>query len=598
MAIGLAELALAGFFAYLFYTETWGKKTALSNVAGPPRESWLKGNTQRLFRDAFEYNRWLSWTYGTAVKMHTLFGQEALYLSDPLALQHIFVKNQQAFDVNNAFIQSNLLMFGEGLTATLDKQHKKQRKMLNPVFAVSNLRELLPIIQPIANEMASVFTKHVPADGTTTELDVMPWLSRGAQEYISQACFGWTFNALDLDKRNTYSEAARRYTPAALRVSWLRPYLPFIVKIFPLSWRTKMLEWYPGEDMKNFVYILDVMYKTSKRIFGEKKKALEGGLEGKANVITSGKSEGDMGPVMQGKDIMSILLNANASSNQADRLTDSELMGQMSTLLFAGFETTTYAISRILWVLASHPEAQARIRSEVKVAKERYLSQGFSTVAAWHDASLSYDDLTALPYLDAVIRETLRVYPPSSVHFRMASQDTTLPLQYPVNSVDGKPVDAIPIKKGTQILVSIIASNHSKEVWGEDASEWKPERWLNLADNEMPKGITDSVKYPGVYCGMMTFLGGPRGCIGFKFSEMEAKQVLATLLPRLHFALPSAVDENGNRKEVYWKMSGPQIPVIRPPFGDGTTAQVPLDVRLVKEEDFAIEPDDEDLIAL
>lgn len=76
------------------------------------------------------------------------------------------------------------------------------------------------------------------------------------------------------------------------------------------------------------------------------------------------------------------------------------------------------------------------------------------------------------------------------------------------------------------------------------------------------------------------------------------EQVLATLLPRLHFALPSAVEERGNRKEVYWMMSGPQIPVVRPPFGDGMTAQVPLDVRLVMEEDYAEVSDDEDLIRL
>ncbi|GJE85445.1 cytochrome P450 [Phanerochaete sordida] len=596
--MGFSEFFFAGLLAWFFYQATWGKKTALSDVAGPPRESWLRGNTQRLFRDALDYNLWLSRTYGAAVKMCTLFGREALYLSDPLALHHVFVKDQQAFDANDAFIQSNLLLFGEGLIGTLGEQHRKQRKMLNPVFSVSNLREILPIIHPIATEMASVFTKQIPTDGTPTEIDVMPWLSRGAQEYISQACFGWTFNALDLNKRNTYSEAARRYTPAALRVSWLRPYVPFIVRAIPLSIRTMLLDWYPGEDMKDFVYILDIMHQTSKHIFEEKKKSLEGDSAEKDSVATPGRSEGDLGPVMQGKDIMSILLKANASSDKADRMTDSEIISQMSTLLFAGFETTTYAVSRILCVLASHPEAQARIRTEVKAAKEKYLAEGRSSAATWQDVSLSYDDLMALPYLDAVIRETLRVYPPSSVHFRVALQDTTLPLQYPVKSIDGKPITSIPVEKGTQILVSIIASNHNKDIWGADASEWKPERWLKTADQTTSKELTDSVKYPGVYNGMMTFLGGPRACIGFKFSEMEAKQVLATLLPRLHFAPPSAVDERGNKKEVYWMMSGPQIPVVRPPFGDGTTAQVPLDVRLARDEDFAETSDDEDLIRL
>lgn len=60
---------------------------------------------------------------------------------------------------------SNLLMFGEGLLGTSGEQHKKQRKMLNPVFSASNMRELLPVIQPIADEMASVFLHQVPGDG-------------------------------------------------------------------------------------------------------------------------------------------------------------------------------------------------------------------------------------------------------------------------------------------------------------------------------------------------------------------------------------------------------------------------------------------------
>lgn len=54
----------------------------------------------------------------------------------------------------------------------------------------------------------------------------------------------------------------------------------------------------------------------------------------------------------------------------------------------------------------------------------------------------------------------------------------------------------------------------------------------------------------------------------------------------MHFALPSAVDESGAKKEIYWRMDGLQVPVVRAPHGDGKTAQVPLDIRLVTEEDF------------
>lgn len=64
------------------------------------------------------------------------------------------------------------------------------------------------------------------------------------------------------------------------------------------------------------------------------------------------------------------------------------------------------------------------------------------------------------------------------------------------------------------------------------------------------------------------------------------EHVLATIIPVLHFAPPSAVDVNGVRKEIYWRMDGPQVPVVRPPHGDFKTTQVPLDVRLARETDF------------
>jgi hypothetical protein len=85
---------------------------------------------------------------------------------------------------------------------------------------------------------------------------------------------------------------------------------------------------------------------------------------------------------------------------------------------------------------------------------------------------------------------------------------------------------------------------------------------------------------------MMTFLGGSRSCIGFKFAEMEIKQVLATLILRLHVALPANPNPLGHVKEIEWKLRVFHIPVVKRPAGDGVTPQVPLNVRLVREEDF------------
>ncbi|KAG1775385.1 hypothetical protein EV702DRAFT_442161 [Suillus placidus] len=99
-------------------------------------------------------------------------------------------------------------------------------------------------------------------------------------------------------------------------------------------------------------------------------------------------------------------------------------------------------------------------------------------------------------------------------------------------------------------------------------------------------GIKDGIRYPGVYSNMMTFLGGSRSCIGFKFAEMEMKQIIAALVLRLHFALPTDSDANGHIKEIQWTLKAFHTPVIKPPAGDGVSPTVPLNVRLVQEEDF------------
>ncbi|KAH9927396.1 cytochrome P450 [Amylocystis lapponica] len=457
---------------------------------------------------------------------------------------------------------------------------------------LANMRDLLPIIQPIADKLQGIFLSQLPPDGPdggVTELNLVPWMSRAALEYISQAGFGYSFNALDPSNTNEYADAVRLLSPSAVRILILRPFIPLIVRTCSLQWRNRLVDWMPIAPLKNIRRIVQIMDKTSRKIFAEKKATLE-----RRGGIDAPRTEGDLGERMKGKDIMSIMLRANSSSSETDRLTDAELLGQMNTIMFAGFETTTIAICRVIFILAERAEVQARLRSEIRAAKLRIASA--SDAQRWEDVPLSYDELMSLPYLDAIVRETLRVYPPTSLPSRTATRATTHPLQYPIRSTSGVPLHVIAIPEGTNIIMSILAANHNTEVWGPDAHEWRPERWLTSdgrqlgmsrdADAEGMPGQKDGVKYPGVYATMMTFLGGGRACIGFKFAEMEMKQVLTTLLSTVHFALPSAVDAQGQRKEIYWKMNALQVPVVRAPAGDDHTPQVPLDVRRVQEGDF------------
>ncbi|OJA12274.1 hypothetical protein AZE42_08148 [Rhizopogon vesiculosus] len=565
-------------------------KSPLTHIRGPKKEHWLKGNFHRIFQDGRQYNLDMVEQYGGAVKIYALLGQEQLYISDPLALHHIVVKEQNVYEETDMFIMGNRLIFGDGLIATLGEQHRKQRKMLNPVFSLANMRNLLPVIQPIADQLRTILTAELPADGSVVEVNILPWLSRGALEYVCQAALGHSFNALDPTKENDYMDAIRTLAPSSLRLIFLRPFIPMIVRRFSLYWRNKMMDSAPSDALRNIRHVVNVMDTSSKNIFAEKKAALE-----------NDDSAGNTVNTMKGKDIMSIMLRANASSSDNDRLTDSELLGQINTIIFAGFETTTSAICRIFWILAEKQDVQARLRSEIRKAKQEYaIAQGLS--GPWEDVEVPYDTLMGLPYLDAIVRETLRVYPPTSLLSRTARQSSILPLHEPIRSASGEMISAVHVPENTTLIISILAANHNKRIWGEDAEEWRAERWLSASGERRPfgddgnsmsgasLGIKDGMKYPGVYATMMTFLGGGRACIGFKFAEMEMKQVLTTLVPRIHFALPKSPDEDGHVKEIYWKMNGLQVPVVRPPAGDNVTAQVPLDLRRVREDDFMNQP--------
>lgn len=77
-------------------------------------------------------------------------------------------------------------------------------------------------------------------------------------------------------------------------------------------------------------------------------------------------------------------------------------------------------------------------------------------------------------------------------------KDVVLPLLWPIRSTDGKSeIKEIPLKKNTNIIISIIGANKNKRVWGDDAEEWKPERWLK----PLPESVSKA-HLPGIYASM------------------------------------------------------------------------------------------------
>ena len=73
-------------------------------------------------------------------------------------------------------------------------------------------------------------------------------------------------------------------------------------------------------------------------------------------------------------------------------------------------------------------------------------------------------------------------------------KDAVLPVLWPIKTTDGQEITEIPVKKNTNIIISVMGANRKKEIWGEDADEWKPERWLQ----PLPESV-GKAHLPGVY---------------------------------------------------------------------------------------------------
>jgi len=333
---------------------------------------------------------------------------------------------------------------------------------------------------------------------------------------------------------------AVNYRPNLQKLNILRRCIPYVYKIGPAWFRRLVMHYFPVKQVRVIKSIVDAMSESSTSIYRAKKAALEKG------------DEAVVRQVGEGKDIMSVLMRANSGTSEADRLPEDEVIGQMSTLVFAATDTTSNTLARILQQIAGYPHIQMKLREEL--------------LAAHAAEQMSYDDLDELPLLDAVCRETLRLFPPVTLLTRVPNKDVVLPLSEPIVGMDGTVMNEIPIPKGTDILIGTLGSNASKARWGEDSYEWKPERWLA----PLPKTVTEA-PVPGVYSNLMTFMGGKRACIGFKFSEMEMKVVLAVLVSNFTFEVTG--------KPIEWNVSGIRYPTVGK---EDNVAQLPLKIGLYR----------------
>ncbi|KAJ3479659.1 hypothetical protein NLI96_g8906 [Meripilus lineatus] len=518
----------------------------LDVLPGPAPTSFWKGSLGRLFsRHGWDFQNELEDHYDGVAKVTGMLGRKYLYIHDPKALNSIIVRDQYVHEPTTWFTESINLMFGPGLLATygtvlippafiymrsmwwclLGDHHRRQRKLLNPVFSINHMRHMTPLFYKVSHNLRDALAAQVK-DGSR-DTDMLRWFNRTALELIGQGGLGYSFDRLVEDAPNAFGDAMKALLPAIFSMSLPRLFAPYFKYMGTPAFRRKVLDLLPLPQLHKIAQIVDTMSVQAHMIFDQKREALKAG------------DEAVMQQIGEGRDIMSILLRANTEASEEDRLPENELIAQMAILVFAATDTTTSALVQTLQLLIEHPDVQEKVRQEIAEAKENT------------NQDIPYDRLVDLPLLDAVCRETLRLYPPVTFVHRETRADIVVPLLKPITGVNGQLIREIPVQKDTPVIVGLRACNRSEAIWGPDAKEWKPERWLA----PLPGSVAEA-HVPGVYSNLMTFLGGGRACIGFKFSQLEMKVVLAIILESFRFSKA----DNGDK--VVWNLAGVRYPTV------------------------------------
>ncbi|TFK44496.1 cytochrome P450 [Crucibulum laeve] len=500
--VGLLLSLLAGLYTlYRRYT-----RISVSHIAGPEAESFLLGNLPELFQSQagvpdFKYQE----MYGDVVRVKGPFGEDRLLISDPKALQYIFHTSGYGFLKWPERTEISRILMGRGLLWADGNIHRRQRKVMMPGFGAPESKAFVPIFRRVGSELTAQWNDMLASSPDQSDIiNVASWLSRATMDSVGEAAFDYQFGAL----ANLDNEFMKAYfglmsdtlgSPSRSSI--------FMQTILPV-WALQLMSKY--SQRRNLVHA-----RHTAKLADAVTRNL---VESKAEALLQGKGN---------KDILSLLVKANASEDAATRLTEEEMLAQMRTILLAGHETSATTMCWVLLELARHTDVQAKLRQEIRATEQAIHARGGSDFTA--------SDLDNMPYLAAVLKESMRYHPALYQNYRQSARDDVIPLSKPITTKNGEAITSLPIPKGLKVILSIAAYNRNKEIFGEDAHQFNPERWLQEAGEKRGPTL-------GVYGNLLTFAGGVRTCIGWRFAIYEVQALIVEIVNNFELSLTPDIE--------------------------------------------------------
>lgn len=402
---------------------------------------------KRHYPDAFLQ---LSRKYGSVYRIHLPF--RAIFAGDPRLIAYVLKKNAKNY-IKGKLYEPLKPILGNGLVTSEGEEWKKNRRTIAPEFHSKSIEGYVDVMVRHALDLASRWSADLEKNSGTFNLDLS-----AAMMDLTLSIVGETFFGDSLGSKS--AEIADN----------LYILLDHSVK--------KTMQFIPIPDS------VPTMQNRRARIAANKLDSLV------RELIQKRKS----GLNRDRQDVLSRLLLAK-DKETGEGISDSQLLDEVKTMMLAGHETTSLALTWCWYLLALNPQAEKKLHTELDT-----ILQGRAP---------TLNDFEKLPYTRQVILETLRLYPPIPVISRQAIEDDSF--------------EGLQIPKGSIVQLAPYVVHRDPKFWV-SPDDFIPERF----ENERPQ--TNGLIY-------FPFAAGPRACIGEHFAMTEAIMILATLAGKFRFRL-------------------------------------------------------------
>ncbi|XP_020174394.1 cytochrome P450 714C3 [Aegilops tauschii subsp. strangulata] len=463
------------------------KKLRKQGVRGP-RPTLFYGNTQEMKRIRQEavsaqkqdtsnyistlFPHFLIWreTYGSVFHYST-GAVEILFVSDPGMVKDMSHCTSSELGKPIYIQKSRKPLFGEGILVSNGDIWAYQRKVIAPEFFMEKIKVMIELIGEASVPLLEAWESMLDDAGGSREIDVDGYLRNFSADVIARACFGSDFTTgeeIFYKLRQLQKAISQQDTLVGLSAVW---------KCLP----TKANREIQKLEQEVRLLILDVAKEHSRGSSSRNNDDDNDCIETKHNSF-----------------LRSIVNSSRHCPASYGGSAEDYIVDNCKNIYFAGHETAAVTTTWCLMLLATHPSWQDRARAE---ALE--VCRGCT--------KLDVDVLRRLKTITMVIQETLRLYPPASLIVREALTDFKL--------------GALNIPRGTIVQTAVAMLHLDKDVWGQDAGEFRPDRFTN--------GAAAACEPSHMY---LPFGHGPRICAGQNLAMVELKVVLVRLLSKFAFS--------------------------------------------------------------